>query len=246
MRIGNSATYDFKYYWGKLVFFQSEIDLNFEAIYSLTKNTEETFNQLKEKFKSKIIEDKYLNRQPNSIDDEIDQDQYYDHYYSWSEEILDQMYSNLRKSIVLSIYSMIEGKMKRLCEIIEEKYDLSVKLNDLNGTDLIKSWKYLTKVFGVDSKNIEPYFTVINQHKFVRNKIAHNDSVIDTKDIKKCRAKGLTMWPLVKDYELKITDICYIEYLLNNGEKLFSELLKGIDRQYQIRRSINSRQKNQN
>lgn len=166
--------------------------------------------------------------------------QLYSNYESQAFSIHDTLNwnvsKNLRNSIVLILYSYFEGKLRKICKIIENEFRFKIKLEDLNRSDNLSLYLiYLSKVYSLDlTGEIEKYLTLIKQQRIIRNIIAHQESSFNVNQKDKIqKAIGL------KKYEntdgsgfINITNKDYNLFLLNNIKGCLKNLSVLVDKQY--------------
>jgi hypothetical protein len=211
-----------------LNYIQSDLEDFFEAEKRIIENTEKYILSLKADLEKSISDDTLLNEPSNDEFDEQNKAQWYDNQYSGFETLIEEITQRHRRGAILSIYSLIEGQLNHICSHIEEESNFTIDLADLNSQDdLKKYYTYLTKVCGVSNTELEPYFTPIKQGKYFRNKIAHNNSYIDTKKI--TQYPSLSSRGFGKNQILIIQDPSFIYNLLASSLVFFKEVLKLID-----------------
>ncbi len=129
---------------------------------------------------------------------------------------------------------MVEGQLKLLTGLIENEFDLKLKIKHLNGNDYIhKYWIYLTKVFELEYIEIEREYNLINQQKYIRNKIAHRNSEIEESKLEFIRQiSGLGVKTFGTEYFLEINNIVYLKELLDTIDSFFEKLSLSIDKRY--------------
>lgn len=200
----------------------------FYAERRIIENAEQFIRSLDNDLKLKVKSDKELQKKASDEQEESYQAQYYDHFYGHTELIINQVLQSQRKASVLSIFSLIEGKLKELCNLVEGEFNFKIKINDLGGSDDIqKYWVYLDKVYGLDTSKLEPLYTPIKQQKYFRNKIAHNNSKIDeSKKQLVMQTLGLKVVSYGKNHILTIAKADYVENLLTSAQALFDNLIE--------------------
>ncbi len=229
----NDSKYDIKN-WNYLYYYDEDLNRIFTAERSLITNSENYTKELLLDFKNKVTNDSELQKKPETYEEGSFQAQYFHHFYEESENIINRIIQSQRKASVLSIFSLIEGQFQLISNLIESEFEFKIKIKHLKGDDYIERyWLYITKVFGVDSKKIEKEYNLIKQQKYVRNKIAHNNSVVDEKRTKFINeTKGLRIESFGSESILEICDQCYIMNLITYGERFFVKLTKEIDIRY--------------
>ncbi|WP_242927368.1 hypothetical protein [Pontibacter vulgaris] len=214
--------------WPDLYYFQEEFDLIFFAERKIIENAEQFIKGLDNDLKLKVKSDSELQKKALDEQEEAYQAQYYDHFYGHTELIINQVLQNQRNASVLSIFSLVEGNLKALCNLVEGEFNFKIKVNDLGGSDDIqKYWVYLDKVFCLDTSKLEPFYTPIKQQKYFRNKIAHNNSKIDENRIQLVRqTPGLKVTSYGKNHILTIAKPDYVEKLLTDSQAFFDNLIE--------------------
>ncbi len=83
----------------------------------------------------------------------------------------------LKSSLLITAYSFFESKLKKICEEIQQRENIKLKVTDINGRNYIeKARKYLEKVIGVNLKDLNNEWNEIIKFQRVRNLITHNNS----------------------------------------------------------------------
>lgn len=225
---------DFIKNWDYLYYYDNDLSTIFSAEKNLIKQSENYIADLRKSFDEKIKNDAELNYKPKNYEEGSLQAQYYQHFYGDSEEILNRIAQSQRKSFVLSIFSIVEGQLKLIANLIENNFDFKIKIKHLTGENYIhRYWLYITKVFEIDYSDAEKEYNLIKQQQYVRNKIAHRNSEIDESKLKFINeSRGLISVKFGSDYLLEISDTSYINELIKNSELFFNKLSKAIDKRY--------------
>lgn len=225
---------EFELAFSDLYYFREDIKMIFNAEKKIIENSENYSKNLIADLKIKVKKDNNLLLSPKSEQDYMDQAQYYDHYYGETETFIEQLFENQRKAAILSTFSLIEGQLKVLCKLIQNEFNFKIKLNDLNGSDYInRYWIYLTKVFEINPSDLEALYAPIKEKKYIRNKIAHSNSMIEAGKVKFINdIPGLKVISYSDDHKVKITSFTFIESLMQNGEDFFNKLIKVVDTRY--------------
>lgn len=221
-------------HWGILYYYDDDLDNLLIAEKKIIENSEKYAKTLIEEFRNKIKNDSELQTEPTNEQEGSLQAQYYGHYYGHTEKFLKQIPQNYRKASLLSIFSVLEGQLKLLSNLIETNFEFSVKIKHITGSDYIhKYWIYLTKVYELESKDVEKEYNLIRQHKYIRNKIAHNNSEIDDNKLAFIqRTKGLTTRKFGTDNIVEIESENYIIEIIELIQAFFNKLIKVIDKRY--------------
>jgi hypothetical protein len=85
-----------------------------------------------------------------------------------------------RKSLFLSIYSFMEYQLVKMCEYINDKQNIGLKYNELQGSTLQKIQKYLKYVVKMHfPETLE--WRQIYDYSLIRNCIVHNIGTVNRK-----------------------------------------------------------------
>src|SRR5690606_5256063 len=227
MKFDLSKIYEFN--WGELYYTELENELGIDAFRKLNTNQEQSLLQTRQDFKKMIKEDETL----NSLEPEH-QGSYYSQIFEREEWTIKELQRQQRYAIVLSIFSFFEGRMKHICDLIESRFEFKIKLSDLNNNeDLMRYWNYLEKVYEIENKSLETFFTPIKQQKIIRNVIAHQDGIIREGQIKKVKmVDGINIREIGEKRQIDLGENLYVIYLLNKIEAFFKEVLLLIDKRY--------------
>lgn len=206
-----------------------DIEITIDAITSILEEQSLIIKKTKSKIEKTIKNDDYFKKL--KIEDRSD---YINQVYGFETSAIDEIYSHQMNSLCLLTYSVIEGRLKNICQFLENKYQYKIKIEDLStNDDLMRYWNYLTKVYEINPDKVEKYFTPIKQQKVVRNIIAHQDGKPRKEQVSKLIiVKGLEIKDYGKNYQVLIKGNDYIEFLLYNANHFFKELLKSIDLRY--------------
>lgn len=99
-------------------------------------------------------------------------------------------YSNidwiLLNSILLSVFSLFEHHLFKLCRIVEDKLSSKIQIDDISGKGIIKFCNYLFLVGEIQSADRSyKEWQEISYFQKVRNLIAHNGGIMITDPTKK-------------------------------------------------------------
>lgn len=155
----------------------------------------------------------------------VEQEDIFENHLIDRELIIGNLILQKRYSTCLLIFAVFESILKEICGEIEAKTDSKIKASDLRGGDDLSRYKnYLLKVFGSNFSEIESYFSKLKQQKIIRNKIAHENGIV--KNSNEIHAvKGLN----IKHARINIEGKGYFDYLIENIERFFDQLLIEID-----------------
>lgn len=107
--------------------------------------------------------------------------QYFD-FKSLEFYYYEQIYPQLiRKTVFLQIYFTLENYIKTLCDVAQERRNLTVSYKDLHGQGIRKAEKYFTKVCNITEPFNSSNWKSIKAYNELRNVIAHNSSILNEK-----------------------------------------------------------------
>ena len=220
--------------WSDLYYFNDGIYRLFEAEKKLIKNSEKYISKSQINLKEKIAKDPELTYKPKNWEEDSYQSQYYQHYYSNSINVLNQIAQNHRKSSILSIYSLIEGQLKLITKLIQNEFDFNIKLKHIEGRDYLnKYWIYLTKVFGIKVESIQNEYNFIKNQRFIRNKIAHNNSRVTKEDVKRLNQfDDIKVFKIGDEYLFEFENLNFIYKLLDIAKLFFEKLSLHVNSRY--------------
>lgn len=227
------------YSWRALEYQREVMEINFNIERKVVLNNENYNKKLREELELFIRTDPKLTEVQVDFKSTQEQNEYRDFILTDNTEFINLILYRQRCSSVLSAFALIEGQLKNLCNLIQEEFGFQILLKNLRSENEFGKYKlYLEKVFGIDFISVESYFSFLDEQKYVRNKIAHNDSLIELEKIKLIdNTFGLNYRKIGGDIELEITDSEYIELIISNGEMLIKGLIKAIDKRYDMLRT---------
>jgi hypothetical protein len=99
-------------------------------------------------------------------------DIHYDFEHLYAEESISSLFY---ESLFISLYSFLERKMLRLCNIASEKLSKDdINVSDLNGKGVWKYNLFIEKVLKIDLKHVASEWNEIINYNTLRNLIVHN------------------------------------------------------------------------
>lgn len=229
----DKLTFDFtnvpSYEWAESYYLTYELDINLSSIKESVLYHTQLVKDKREQLKNAIDSDTYLQS------DEKDEfkAQYYHQRFEHAERAIDDLEEILYNSSVLTVFSVFEGKMKYLCELIESETKSKLKHTDLKSSngDFGQFIKYLTSVFGVETIKSNSYTDAISKYKTVRNKIAHQNSKISSSELTRIKTLNNLKTDSFGDFhKLTITSHLFITELIDTIDKYFQELVKEVDK----------------
>lgn len=91
--------------------------------------------------------------------------------------------NRIRYSNIIQTYSMLELYMKWLCERLQKLKGSKFGIHDLKGNSYIEKGKiFLSKLYNIDFRKLEPEWSFINDLRIVRNQIVHKNGEFQLKD----------------------------------------------------------------
>jgi hypothetical protein len=220
---------DHVFQWHAIDWLQDEFEFAFRAFNELFEKQELSLKESIKEFERKISDDL------KSIDLEF-RDSYRSHYYGEEERMLNEILFIQRNANLLALFSFFESMLKKICDEIQKHYNCKIKVDDLKGEkgDISKYWKYLTKVYEIDDKQVNNYYSNLIEQKFIRNKIAHNDGFINKEELQNVKMKkGLTIKSIQNNkFIIKITDVQYLIDTNFNLSSFFYALIVEVDERF--------------
>lgn len=144
--------------------------------------------------------------------------------------------------ILIQIHVIVEFYIKWLCEEVRKLTENKFSINDLKGNaELEKSKIYLTKIFEINFKFLEPEWTFLNNMRKLRNQIVHKNGLFSQKDaeilkiINENNNLGIlwddiqSSWKIDEEREIKIGNKKLIESYISNTKTFFNKLCDRID-----------------
>lgn len=210
--------------WDELFYIEWETDIGFDALKTLVSNLEDSLETTKKKFDDLIKNDPDY----NFLYDQ-DKGSYYSQLFEREEITIGELQIQQRYSICLSLFSYFEGRLKFICNQIENKFNFQIKVTDLSNNK--DCWNYLKNDCKIETAKVNPFFTHITQQKIVRDIIAHQGGLASEQRSKKiCIVTGLKLREVGNAYQIQIIDKSYSLYLIEKMTTFFKELLLAIDK----------------
>jgi hypothetical protein len=117
-----------------------------------------------------------LGKYPDADHDEIVES------HGWDLHLNQIKYPDIhRTALVVAIYIFIEDQLNGLCQTLQESIGTRLRLKDINGKGVERSFLFLSKVVGFDLSRIssKPFVTNVNK---LRNKIVHAGGLLPDND----------------------------------------------------------------
>lgn len=141
----------------------------------------------------------------------------------------DELESYQRAGSLQTLYAFFEGKLKSICDLIEEEFGRGSPYKKQKGkTDIMRYVNYLKNEFKLTFESkIESSITRLNQHKVVRNVVTHENFIAGKENSKKIpNHKNLATYRSSDDSTfIFIKDKEYLFFILENIQEFFSELI---------------------
>lgn len=230
--MAEKLTFDFSsvpiYEWGELYYLTYELDINLSSIKESISYNNKLILDKRQELKEAIEKDEYL----KSDEREEYKAQYYHQHFEHAERAIGDLENTLYHSSILTIFSVFEGKMKYLCELIESETQSKLKHTDLksNNGDFGQFIKYLTSVFGLTQTKSDSYTQTISKFKTVRNKIAHQNNKISSSELKSIGTlKNIKIESYSDSHKILISSSAFQIELIDTIDKYYQELVKEVD-----------------
>lgn len=226
------------YYFEELLQIEIYFEITIHAIRSILKEQGLVIDKMKSLLNETLESDEFL----KNLEGEY-KSSYINQIYVVEKSVIDEIKLHQLSSLCLLIYSVIEGRLKKICERLETVYPSKIKIKDLASKgDLDRYWKYLTKVFEIDISGVQRFYTPLNQQKTVRNILAHRGGEFNTNQEKDITlVEGLQILNFEDNCSYLSINENYIEFLLNKSSHFVDALLKAIDIRYkEIKQQNNS------
>ncbi|HEY5371531.1 MAG TPA: hypothetical protein VIJ75_21305 [Hanamia sp.] len=111
-----------------------------------------------------------------------------------------------RLSTFIGLFALFENRLIRMCKKIHERKQYRIKIDDLNGDNIIeKIYRYLKLVVNIELNDLNTYWEKIRDLQKLRNRFVHNNSNIITDTTKKLKEQKL--YSIIKKFPLlEVTD----------------------------------------
>lgn len=208
--------------WTEIYLIKFEIETSIDALKKLVTLQNESFEMINNELNTNIVEVKSHNQQM----DEADLDQYIAHLYGIDEEIISELKRIQNISQVISIFAVLESKLKVIRDKIQNDFKPNFELGKTNSV-LLGHWKFFRLFFDYQSLKSEKYFTSIFNQMEVRNICNHQDGIATKEQYAKLsNIDGLNFREFEELFYLEGIDKIFIENLFLKTESFLGELLK--------------------
>lgn len=221
---------DFYFFaWPKLWEQSIETEISIEAMKMIVNNQERIWVDIKNRLDEQIENDDF-----GPLEEEY-RASYYSQAYEIETRTLEKLRYLQRSAAFVSVFSLFEGRLKTLCQMIENDFDFKVKISDLSGRDDIqKLWSFLVKIYELRKNRIENLLHPIRQQKTIRNILVHHEGFLTEEQEKNIRQMPglIVIGPYDSLYQIQIAGSEFIINLLEKVRLFYEELLIEIDRRY--------------
>ena len=132
----------------------------------------------------------------------------------------------------MTIFAFFESRVKSICEKIENDFPEKLKYSK-GPSEIGKLWNYLIHTCKLNTDKVEPFYRLIDEQRFVRNRIVHHGGYLSEEQKKNVHlVQGLKIKCGHNICKIEITDIEYLKYIIEQIDKFFKELLPSIDEKY--------------
>lgn len=213
------------YNWIELRLIDTEIERSLFAFNQILKSQDELLHEINQKFNKELEYDlEYKSLENNNS--------YYQAFYETEKLTIEELEKQQRFSFLLSIFSFHELILKKICLKIKQEFSLKIRKKLSTESLFDVYYEFLTDVFKINTSKTETYFTIINNQKETRNKIAHQSGYLFENDKEKIKViNGLTIIEIENEQYLNI-DSNYLFYLTENISSFYKELIPAIDERY--------------
>lgn len=137
------------------------------------------------------------------------------------ETIFEDYFPNLqRRSALITLFSFLEYQLDKLCRLFATDQEFSISLSDLKDTGIDRSYRYLTKVVGLEIDNGTSTWRELKLIQGLRNAIVHDDGKLKKPETKKYVGASPHLFG---DDEVKIKE-GYSEHVLEAFDIYFKEI----------------------
>jgi len=188
---------------------------------------EDNFNEQK-----KVLTDKY-NGYKNSSEN-------HDHFlsplhmtYDQLHELEEEFVQRFRQSFIIQLFSYVESDLKSTCTSHSSATESTYSITDLKGNnDLDKIKRYMSKSMNIEIAKF-PLWLFINSLRILRNKIVHENAMIQTQDsdfknlsaFAKNKFKLQSHSPEPTFYHIKLYNRSFLDECIENIEKFMREIM---------------------
>ncbi len=225
---------NFGYSWDYLSCIEMTVELEINAIRKIIDSNEKVINEINAEFKRKIQEDPDL----IGINDRHYESNVYSQKYMYDEFLNSEIFSQQINSVCFTIYSALENRLNEICSLLKKEFNIKASPKKKPGeNDLEKFFEYLKDKCGIPLSQVDESFNKLNDQKFVRNKLYHNNGLFHDRDRDKIHpVSGLQ---IIDETNRIIIDIDYLRYLVQNMVTLFIKLIPKIDERYRFLKENN-------
>jgi len=208
--------------WTEISWIKFEINTSIDALKKLVILQNEGFEIIHKDLNTKISKVRSINTQM----DEQDLDQYITHLYGIDEEIIAELKRIQNITKVISIFAILESKLKVIRDKIQNDFKPNFELGKTNSV-FLGHWKFLRLFFNDKNVKSEKYFTPIFNQMEVRNICNHQDGIATKEQYAKLlHLEGLKFKEFEEMFYLESIDEIFIENLFLKMESFLNELLK--------------------
>lgn len=98
-------------------------------------------------------------------------------------ELLNKHLDSIRKSMIVTVYSLIESSLISICEMAHREFNTKLKISHLNSKNYIKAaFDYLDLVVELNQRHYLSYYEKLSEYQNLRNCIVHNNSIMTLMD----------------------------------------------------------------
>ena len=203
-------SYEPEFTWNDLYYYNEEIKTLFYTHKEIVNNFENFMCEKKELLDKRIKSDAELAFSPNTEEEASFQEQYREHYYGEAESMLERICDSQRKAFILSIFSLIEGQLKNLSDLISKKIGYNGNRKKIKYTTdgyIEHELEFIENKYQINLSNITEVLETIVKYRNIRNAIAHNNSIFNLDEKEKIpNIEGLRLRTYNSTIEVEISN----------------------------------------
>lgn len=211
------------YSFGELNYLEYEINSCFTSLKESLMYHEDLIKSKRDKLRHLIANDSVF----NSLNGEKES-QYHSQFFDSEESAINTMKYLQRNACLISLFTILESKLKRLCQLIKTELNLGKELNKNSpgNNDIERIRNYLIKQVGLTLDKSNSILLQIENDKILRNAIVHYDGIIEGS---KRHCFIIPTSVLVIDWEAKIESPEYLILLIDKIQNFLNELFIEVD-----------------
>lgn len=201
----------------RMKLFEMSIRMDLEAFKKHIRNVESFLNQEVIAFEKHAAE-------VTAEWEDFERAEYYENLHNEYWELSKVYPSIQRKSELISIYTILENTINKICLLYQSSIENPVKIEDLEANGIIdRSKRYLEKVVLLDFPSRHNSWKEITKIQQIRNSFVHADGNVKTGNSDLIKYINQSQYLELKNNKIKILN-GFSEYCLQIFENFFNEL----------------------